>query len=122
MGSIPVRVTKTNLNRNTFGLGYFSFLSAFLRCFFCKHPFYFCYRLLCRERRLTRVWGVVGYFKPKGKQKPRRGCCLGSFMPYNHAPSRLLSIVPWNKCYFYFCQIYISIVKPFLSVSKKQKP
>ena len=29
MGSIPVRVTKTNLNRNTFGLGYFSFFIGF---------------------------------------------------------------------------------------------
>ena len=36
----PVRVTKTNLNRNTFGLGYFSFLSVFLpRYFSCKHLF-----------------------------------------------------------------------------------
>jgi len=50
---------------------------------------------------LTRVCGVVGYFKPKGKEKPRRGCGLGSFKPYNHAPSRLLSIVPWNKCRYY---------------------
>ena len=62
--TLILQFTKTNLNRNTFGLGYFSFLSAFLRCFSCKHFFYFCYRLLCRERRLTRVWGVVGYFHP----------------------------------------------------------
>ena len=55
-------------------------------------------RLLCRERQLT--GGMeCGRLHAKRQTKPRR-VVVDDFTPFIHTPTRLLSIVPWNKCRF----------------------